>query len=392
MDPAPCYEADYYSDEFIRDPWPHYARMRALGPVVWLPRHGNFALTRYEAVANALRDPETFVSGKGVAADAFANEITRGNSAASDGERHRAIRRATSAPLLPAALEDIRPTIESSAEALIVRLIAAGEFDAMNDLAAHLPLTIVRDLVGLPEFGRENMLRWASATFDLLGVQNSRGKAALEVFLEQRAFVATQATPEALKPRSWSRDLYDKVARGELAPDLAPVCMRDYLNPSLDTTISATGHLIELLGRHPEQWALLRERPELARGAANEAVRMGSPVRSFSRHTSRAVTIGEVTIPADARVMMLFACANRDERVFERPDDFNIARPPGQHLGFGRGVHICVGMHLAQLEMVSLLKAMIPRVEKIETGEPVVALNNTIYRFESLPARFLGTR
>jgi cytochrome P450 len=173
--PAPEYDVDFYGDEFIRDPWPHYAAMRRLGAVVFLRRHGNYAITRHAELTAALKDPSTFISGKGVAADAKANELTLGNSAASDGERHKAIRAATAPPLYPGELEKIRKQIISAAEDLIDRLVAAQTFDAMKELAPHLPLTIVRDLVGLPDFGRENMLRWANATFDLLGVQNERG-------------------------------------------------------------------------------------------------------------------------------------------------------------------------------------------------------------------------
>ncbi len=388
MPNVPHYSADIYSDEAIRTPWPHYTAMRALGPVVWLPRHGNYALTRHAEVAAALRDHDTFISGKGVAADARANEITRGNSAASDGERHSAIRTATSAPLLPGALEQIRGQIEAAADTLIERLVAQRSFDTMKDLATHLPLTIVRDLVGLPDFGRDNMLRWANATFDLLGVQNERGRAAIEVFLEQRRFAQTQADPALLKPGSWTRRLFDLVEEGRLVPDLAPVAMRDYLNPSLDTTISATGQLLYQLGRNPDQWERLRAQPDLARNAANEAVRMASPVRSFARHTSRPVEIAGHLIPEGARVMMLFASANRDERVFENPDRFDISRNPRHHLGFGSGIHMCVGQHLAQMEMIALLNAMIPRVATIAVSEPVVALNNTIHSFASLPTTF----
>lgn len=382
---APIYEADLYADAAIRDPWPHYAAMRALGPVVWLPVHGNYALTRHAEIGAALRDHETFVSGMGVAADATANELTRGNSAASDGERHSAIRSATAPPLLPGALARIRGQVEVAADDLIERLSAQKSFDTMRDLAPHLPLTIVRDMVGLPDFGRDNMLRWANATFDLLGVQNERGRAAIDVFLEQRRFAQSQVKPELLQPGSWTRRLFDLVEQGDLAADLAPVAMRDYLNPSLDTTISATGQLIYQLGVNPDQWRLLREKPELARNAANEAVRLASPVRSFARHTARDVAVGDVTIPAGARVMMLFASANRDERVFEQPDRFDITRDPRHHLGFGSGIHMCVGQHLAQMEMIALLEAMLARVERIEVGAPVVALNNTIYAFASLP-------
>jgi cytochrome P450/ferredoxin-NADP reductase len=386
---VPVYDADFYADDFIRDPWPHYERMRDLGPVVWLPRHENYALTRYDEVALALRDHDTFISGKGVAADARANELTLGNSAASDGDRHTAIRSATSVPLLPGALEKVRTSIEEAAEELIDKLIERSSFDAIADIATHLPLTIVRDLVGLPDFGRNNMLRWANATFDLLGVQNARGKAAIDVFLEQRRFAQSQVKPENLKPGSWTRRLVDLVEQGTLAPDLAPVAMRDYLNPSLDTTISATGQLIYQMGKNPDQWRLLLEKPELARNAANEAVRMASPVRSFSRHTARPVNIAGVAIPENARVMMLFASANRDHRAFANPNKFDITRNPRRHLGFGSGIHMCVGMHLAQMEMTALLTAMIPRVKEIRVGDPVVALNNTIYGFASLPMRFV---
>lgn len=382
---APEYDEDLYSDEFIRDPWPRYARMRALGPVVWLPRLGNFALTRHAAVAAALRDHDTFISGRGVAANAYANGISLGSTPSSDGERHATLRQATSAPLLPGALEKIRSRLEQESESLIDRLSGRGVFDAMAELAPHLPLMIVRDLVGLPDFGKDNMLRWASAAFDVLGSRNERGRAAVETFKEQRAYMEVHARPEEFRPGSWSWRLYELVREGRLAPELAPVGMRDYLTPSLDTTIAATGQLIYQLGRHPEQWRLLRERPELARNAANEAVRMASPVRSFARHTSRAVEIEGVEIPAGARVMMLYASASRDERVFENPDEFDITRHPRDHLGFGSGIHMCMGQHLAQLEMVSLLQAMLPRVREIAVGTPEIQLNNTIYSFSSLP-------
>jgi cytochrome P450 len=380
---APAYDVDFYSDEFIRNPWPHYAAMRALGSVVWLPRHGNYALTRHAEVAAALRDHATFISGKGVAADAEANKLTLGNSAASDGERHSAIRGATAPPLFPGALENIRGQIETAADDLIDRLVARARFDTMTDLVPHLPLTIVRDLVGLPDFGRENMLRWANATFDLLGVQNERGMAAIEVFLEQRKFAQTQARPEVLKPGSWTKRLFDLVEQGALASDLAPVAMRDYLNPSLDTTISATGQLIYRLGRHADQYALLHERPDLVRNAASEAVRMANPVRSFARHTSRHVLIDGVHLPAGARVMMLFASANRDERIFERPDEFDITRDT-RHISALAAAFICASANIL------LLKAIIPRVKTIGVGEPVVAMNNTIYSFASLPTVFLS--
>ncbi|PCE33699.1 cytochrome P450 [Burkholderia ubonensis] len=389
---APSYDADFYSDEFIRNPWPHYERMRALGPVVWMPRHENYALTRYDALEAALRDHETFISGKGIAADAKGNELTLGirNGAASDGERHALIRSLTAEPLLPRALEEVRGKIEAAASELVDEFAGQGEFDLMEKFASYMPLSIVTKLVGFPDFGRENMLRWASAAFDLVGVQNARGRAAIDVFAEMRQFLMNEISPEDLIPGSWSRRVFDLVEQGKLPPEDTLVAIRNYVTPSLETTISAIGQLVYRLGTNPDQWVLLKRKPELVRGAVNEAMRIGTPARSLARHTSRAVDVEGITIPENARVMMVFACANHDERVFPDPGKFDITRPPRRHLSFGRGIHMCIGMHLAELEMSVLLGAILARVREIRVGEPTVILNNTLYSFATLPTQFIA--
>lgn len=385
---APVYSCDFYGDAFIRDPWPHYARMRELGPVVWLPELDNFALTRYDAVRAALRDHKRFVSSRGVAGDAFGCEMLQGNTVASDPPQHTALRQAIEPPLRRRALEDVRPRVQVVLDEAVGRLVGGETFDAMADLARVAPLTVVRDLVGLPPVEQDKMLKWAAAAFDVLGVQNERGQAALEPIAEMRAFISSRADKDGLLPGSWTHRIACAADAGDLDPDLARFVIRDYINPSLDTTISAIGQLIWRLGVDPEQWALLKSRPELAPNAVHEAVRLGAPIRSFSRQTKEDVEIEGVTIPAGARVMMLYASANRDERVFENPDMFDVRRGSRRHLGFGAGVHMCVGMHLAQMEMEALLAAMIERVERIEVDSPEIALNNTIHAFARLPARF----
>lgn len=386
---APVYDADFYADDFIRDPLPHYARMRALGPVVYLPQHDNYALPRYREVAAALRNHGDFCSSKGVAGDAFGCEFLQGNTVASDPPRHTALRRAMAPPLFPGALKDIQPQIMEVAEALIDGLVEQGEFDTPRDLSRHLPFTIVRDMVGLPDHGQDRMQSWAAAAFDVLGCQNERGKAAVATIREMRRFIQGELTRESVRPGSWTSRILDLVDNGDLDPELAPFAMRDYINPSLDSTISATSQLIWQLSQHPEEWQRLRKHPEFVLNAANEAVRLASPARSFTRQLTRDFEIEDVLIPAGSRVQMLFASANRDETAFENPDSFDITRDPRKHLGFGSGIHMCVGMHLAQLEMTSLLEAMIPRVARIECGTPEIGLNNTIYTFASLPTRFV---
>lgn len=377
-----------YDDAVIQNPWPYYARLRAKGPVVWIEPLGNFALTQYAAVRDALRDNNTFVSGQGAAGDAFGCAHLKGNSVASDPPRHTVLRNAMIQPLRPEAITPLRPQIQAVANDLVRASLSKGECDAVTDLAQGLPLAIVRDLVGLPDFGRENMLKWAAAAFDMQGIQNERGRAAFDTIAEMRAFIAREATPDALKPGSWTRRICDMGQSGALDPELVPFVIRDYINPSLDTTISAIGHMIAHLGQDPESYAALRADRSLVATAAHEAVRIGTPIRSFSRHAARTIEIGGVTIPEGARVMMLYASANRDEAMFPAPDRFDIRRRNvRRHLGFGAGIHMCVGMHLALLEIECLLTALLDQVAALSVTPGAMTANNTICAYSRLPTK-----
>lgn len=376
---CPTDDIDLYSDEVILNPWPHYARLREKGPVVWMAAHGNYAFTQYDIVRSALRRPDVYVSSKGVAADDFGCAHLQGNTVASDGVRHHALRGAMQPPLTPKAVETYRARIEDVAVDLVDAAMAKGSIDAVEDLAQGLPLAVVRDLVGLPDFGRENMLKWAAAAFDVLGVQNARGQAACTAIQEMREFIGREATPDKLKPGSWTHRISEMARTGEIDPDLAPFAIRDYMNPSLDTTISAIGHLIYYLANDPTAFAKINAEPTLIPNAVHEAIRLGTPIRSFTRHVANEVTEADITLPQDARVMMLFASANRDETVFADPDIFDISRKNARrHLGFGAGVHMCVGMHLAVLEIECLFTRLAEKVSRLEMLDHEVVLNNSI--------------
>lgn len=390
---APQYDVDFYSDDFIRDPLPHYAVMRELGPVVYLPRPGNFAITQYKEIREALRNHEVFSSAEGVCGDEESSARLigpRSPTLMTDPPEHDFMRTVIAAPLLPGALEAIRSRIEAEADGLIDRLVEQGAFDGVADLACYLPLKIVTALVGLPEEGQNSMLRWAAGAFDALGVLNERGRRGLETALEMREYINVQAVPERVKHGSWIDRIYKLADEGKIPSDMPPRVLRDYIGPSLDTTISATGHLLYLLATNPGEWQRIRADPSLIPGAVNEAVRLGSPIRSLSRRVTRDYELGGVTLPAGSRAMMLFASANRDERQFPDPDRFDPTRPTTLHVGFGHGLHQCVGMHLAQLEIGSLLQAMVRRVSRIEVGTPVIMMNNTIRAYSSLPTRLVA--
>jgi cytochrome P450 len=161
--------------------------------------------------------------------------------------------------------------------------------------------------------------------------------------------------------------------------------MRDYLGPSLDTTIFATANMIMLFGRNPDQWEFLRSDPSLVANAINEAIRLESPIRGFTRCLTRDHMLGPTMLRRGDRALLLFASANRDERKWQHADQFDIRRKANEHVGFGYGIHTCAGMHLARLEMQALLRALIARVRRFTIGEPVAARNNVLRGLQKLP-------
>tara|TARA_R110002126_G_scaffold80687_3_gene199585 strand:+ start:348 stop:1538 length:1191 start_codon:yes stop_codon:yes gene_type:complete len=386
--PRAEYDVDLYSDDAILDPYDHYREIRDRGPAVWLPRHDLWAIGRHADVRAALAAHDVLISGRGVAANDEVNKIANNNILATDEPAHGKLRKVIAAPVMPRGLAAVKERIVATAQEMIARLVAQGTFDGMRDLAQTLPLTVVSELLGLPESGRQNMLRWAAASFDALGGANDRRDAAFPTILELREFCNNGATRDAVKPGSWVAGLYDAADAGLIDPDLVPQFTRDYIAPSLDTTIFATGHLMYHLGQNPDQWDTLRENPRLIGNAINEAIRIEAPIRGFTRYAAADYDVDGTTIPKGDRVIVLFASANRDERHWDQPDRFDVHRVVTDHVGFGHGVHQCMGMQLARLEMRSILEAMIERVARIETGAPVFEINNVLRGYRQLPMTF----
>ena len=388
--PIPVYERDFYSDEFIRNPYPEYELMRGMGPVVYVEKLGNFAFTHYDSVKYALKNNRIFINSNGVAADEVGSNFLKGNILSSDGSVHSELRRAMAPPLMPKALKKLESKVEVLVSNLIDGLILRNEsFDVMKDLAPVLPLEIVRGMIGLPEFGQKNMLEWADAAFNILGVQNVRGKEGISKINEMRDFIKGKIIRENIAQDTWIGRLFHMLENDLIDPEHLPIITRDYTTPSLDTTISAIGYLIWHLSQHPDQWQQIRKDKSKILTAINESIRLSSPIRSFCRTTSVEVDFRGFKIPKGARVMLLFASANRDSKIFHNPNKFDIKREKNEHLGFGHGIHMCVGKHLAILEISKLLAALSDKVERIEAKRPKIYLNNTINRLESLEVKFI---
>lgn len=385
-DTAPVFHGDLYDDDTLRNPYPAYREIRDLGPAVWMPKREMWAIARYDDVRAALRADDVLISGKGVAANDMMNGLAAPITLTSDGETHMRRRGVLMQPVGPAALKELRSRLEAEAERIVGELATGETFDAMERLASHMPVTIVAKLVGLNEAARENMLRWAAASFNLLGVLNDRSEAALPDV--QEMFAYSQGLDRAvLTPGGWADSLFDAADRGELSMEEARSMVMDYVGPALDTTILATGEMLWRLAVTPGAYGAVRADPGLIRGVVNESVRLGSPLRGFSRFAAADYDVGGTVIPGGSRVLVLYASANRDERQYDDPDVFDVRRDPHGHVGWGHGSHTCVGMHLARLEMKLLLAALVKQVEKIEVDSPEFAWNNVLQGFKVLPAR-----
>jgi cytochrome P450 len=385
---VPVSDLDLFTDEARLNPYPLHAQLRALGPVVYLSRHDVYALSRYEQVRDVLGNWELYSSAEGVFMNPQLNEQLKGViTLFLDPPEHTAVRKALGRPLRAERLRELAPQIDAEAESIVSELVARGTFDAATDLAEHLPMAIVSKLVGLGEHGRENMLRWAAATWEAQGPPNQRVADAGPVVEEFISFAMNEAVPGKLDPGGWAAELYATADAGDVPRDKCPFMMIDYVTPSLDTTIYAVSNAIRLFAEHPDQWDLVRADPAMIPHAINETLRLESPVTQFTRYVTADHVLAGVKLAAGTRVMLLYGSANRDERKYPDPERFDIARKPSDHLAFGRGEHACIGMQLARMEMTALFEALRTRVSRFEIIESVPVLSNALNGMQTLNVR-----
>ena len=383
---APVCDIDFYAPSTIADPASAYATMLGFGPVVWLSKNNIHAICGHTELVTALRNHECFQSGKGVSIDESVNKLLIGSTLHSDPPQHDATRKITFAPLSPKQVRHVRDRIDLQAQQLAEDVVAKKSFDAATELAPHLPLSVVRDLVGLGDYGRDNMLDWGAATFELMGDPGDRRPAAIDKLKRLRAFLEDPETLNNLSADGWARRATQLGIESGMDPARASELMRDYIAPSLDTTISAIGFGIMLFAKNPDQWDKLRDNRDLMKNAIEEIVRLNTPIRAFTRYTGQSTEVAGTTIEKGSRVLMVFGAANRDASRFPNPNHFDIERKTTGHVGFGQGVHACLGMNLARLEMDCLFNALADRVKRFELTGPVVpGVNSTIYSLANVP-------
>jgi cytochrome P450 len=387
-DGAVVLDIDPFDESFLADPYAHHDVLRDAGPVVWLEPIGAYGMARFAEVQAALRDHETFCSSRGVGLSDFSKEAPwRPPSLLleADPPLHDRTRGLMNRIVSLKALKALRPQWEERARALMDRLVDKRRFDAVTELGEAYPMAVFPDTIGVPDEGREKLLVYAAAVFNAFGPRNAIFHRDNDRAADAVAWVAQACKRENLKPGGWGMAVYEAADAGELTAEEAERLVRSFLSAGVDTTVNGISHLVLALASHPQEYEKLRAEPALAKRAFEESLRWDSTVQTFFRTTTRAVEVSGVEIPEGSKVLLFLAAANRDPRRWDDPERIDINRSTSGHVGFGFGIHQCLGQMVARQEAELVLEALVPRVKSIKlVGEPVRRLNNTLHAIESL--------
>ena len=392
---VPVITADPFSLENLAEPHILHEQLREAGPVVFLECYGIWGMARYEQVNAALKDWETFSSAAGAGLSNFRKEKpwrVPSLLLETDPPLHTRAREIVGPILAPPVLRALRGDFEREAILLVDRLVALGSFDAVTQLSEVYPLKVFGDAVGLPDENRENLLPYANMVFNAFGPRNQLLESAMADAQAVQQWIAARCSREALRPGSFGANIWAAADAGKIPQEWAPLLVRSLLSAGLDTTINGIAAAIYALASHPEQWNLLRQNPSLAAAAFEETVRWESSVQTFFRTTTHEVEVAGVRIPNGEKVLLFLGAANRDPRRWNNPDSFEIKRNASGHVGFGMGIHRCVGQTVARVEAEILLTELARRVERIEIiGQPRRKPNNTLRAWSSLPVTVHAT-
>lgn len=390
----PAFDFDPYDEATLADPFPHHAALRDVGPVFALPRYGCFGMARHAQVMEALKDWPAYVSSRGVGLSDFAHETPwRPPSLLleADPPLHNRTRGIMNRIVALPALRARQPDWKRRAESIVGKLVGAGPVDAVRDLAEAFPLSVFPDLVGLRDDGRENLIPYAMSTFNAFGPRN----AILEASIAEAAFanlwVAESCKRAFLKSEGWGADLHAAADRGECTEEEAERLVRSFLSAGVDTTVNGIAAALHAFALNPGEWQKLRADPALVRKAIEEVMRHAGVAQTFFRTTCNAVDIDGYVLPEGAKVVLFLAAANRDPRRWAEPDKFDITRNASGHVGFGFGIHQCIGQMVARFEMEAVLTALLERTAEIRPiGPPKRRLNNTLFTLATLPVEFIA--
>jgi cytochrome P450 len=385
-------DLDPFSPEFRADPFTPYAQLRELGPIVWLERHGIWAVSRYEQVREVLSDWKRFSNaGGGGIKNYFLEKPWRRPSLILevDPPEHQRTRKVLTQVLSTSRLQQLRGTFEKEADKLIDEALEKGSFDAIPELVQRFPLTVFPDAVGMKREDRSNMLVYGSMVFGGFGPTTPWYDELMKQADEVSEWIMARCQRAALAPEGIGAAIYAQADAGNLEEWEATLLVRSLLSAGVDTTTDSIGLCLRCLAEHPEQWAVLRADPALARATFEEATRYDSSSQSLFRTTIEDFQFAGVPLAMHQKVLVLIGAAGRDPAKWTDPDKFDITRrvTAGQ-IGYGAGIHSCVAQMMARLEAEVFFQALARKVQHIElTGPSQVRLQPGLRGLSSLPLR-----
>jgi cytochrome P450 family 142 subfamily A polypeptide 1 len=364
--------------------------MRDHAPVFWDESAGVWGVTRHDDVQMVSRTPGSFCSGKGSRPDSWTPTMIN-----HDDPEHKRRRNLVNRGFTKGRVEAHEPKIRQIVTDLLDAVVAKGECEFVFDVAAHLPMIVIGDMLGVRPEDRADLLRWSD---DLVKGLNPGDPGAMEraqaaglqyVQYAQRVIEARREHP--------TDDLMSVLCFAEIEGE--KLTDEEIIQESLLILIGGdetTRHVItegaEALIRHPAERQCLIDDPSLIPTAVEEMLRWVSPIKNMSRTATRDVELRGQKIREGDKLLLLYHSANRDERVFDEPDRFDVGRTPNEHLAFGGfGAHFCLGASLARLELRVMFEELLKRLPdmKLATDAPLpMRPNNFIVGIEEMPVRF----
>jgi cytochrome P450 len=388
-------EFDPFSDDFFGDPYPIYALLRRNQPVYYSEKHDFYALSRYQDVAAALKDWETFSSSRGVDLNTIKNgmKYQTGIIMLDPPEQSR-LRVLVSRAFTPRAIAAKEPLVRETIEEYAAGL--GTDFDGVADFAAPFPVEIISKLLGVPPENRQRI----RTTLDFV---LHRGEGINKLSDEQTAVAIEMFeyffTLVAERRESRGTDMISDLVGAEVEREDGSTTTLDDIEVAAfvsllggagaETVTKFVGNALVLFARHPRQWQMLRENRELVPSAVEEVLRYEPPASYIGRYTMREFSAHGRIIPAGSAVLLLVGAATRDDDAYPDPEKFDITREIRQNLAFGYGVHSCLGAALARMESQTALNVLLdrmPRFEVDESGLERVNMSNVL-GYKNVPVR-----
>ena len=368
--PIPDYPLDIFTPEAVRNAREVDDALREFAPVVRLA-DGTHMLGRHEHVSAGLLDWKAFSSTSRPWHDPTSPrpEILLTD----DPPRHTQVRKVIADALSPRALERVKGIFEARAKELLERLRQReGEpVDAVSEVTQAYVFQVLPEILGLPEEGREHMHGFSEMVWATMGPPGELFDQAMQYdYSAVIEWLETKCERSALDPEGIGETIYAASDTGQVTLPEAKLLLQTVLSAGADTTFITMANALRAWAEFPDEYAKLRAEPRKVRAAFDESLRWDSPSRMAGRITTRDVAIEDYIIPAGTRCGLMFAAANRDPRFWEGPDAYRLDRDTKHSLGWGYGVHGCVGRTLATMEAQALLGEIVAQVESIELAGP----------------------